>query len=90
MARHFLGLYLLIVFTLAIVSWGQDRLLQAYSSGDAVDDKPVAIAMASLADRLHDVAPDEWQRVVGAVATRTGIDMELFATSDIAGSATLA
>jgi signal transduction histidine kinase len=90
MARHFLGLYLLIVFTLAIVSWGQDRLLQAYSSGDAVDDKPVAIAMASLADRLHDVAPDEWRHVVSAVATRTGIDMELFATGDIAGSATLA
>jgi two-component system, OmpR family, sensor kinase len=90
MARHFLGLYLLIVFTLAIVSWGQDRLLQAYSSGDTIDDKPVAIAMASLADRLHDVAPDEWHRVVSAVATRTGIDMELFATGDIAGSATLA
>ena len=90
MARHFLGLYLLIVFTLAIVSWGQDRLLQAYSSGDAVDDRPVAIAMASLADRLHDVAPDEWHRVIGAVATRTGIDMELFATSDIAGATTLA
>jgi two-component system, OmpR family, sensor kinase len=90
MARHFLGLYLLIVFTLAIVSWGQDRLLQAYSSGDTIDDKPVAIAMASLADRLRDVAPDEWHRVVSAVATRTGIDMELFATGDIAGSATLA
>jgi len=90
MARHFLGLYLLIVFTLAIVSWGQDRLLQVYSSGDAVDDKPVAIAMASLADRLHDVAPAEWHRVVSAVAARTGIDMELFATGDIVGSATLA
>ena len=90
MARHFLGLYLLIVFTLAVVSWGQDRLLQVYSSGDAVDDKPVAIAMASLADRLHDVAPAQWHRVVSAVATRTGIDMELFATGDIVGSATLA
>ena len=90
MARHFLGLYLLIVFTLAIVSWGQDRLLQAYSSGDTLDDKPVAIAMASLADRLHDVAPDKWHDVVSAVATRTGVDMELFATGDIAGSATLA
>ena len=90
MARHFLGLYLLIVFTLAIVSWGQDRLLQAYSSVDTVDDKPVAIAMASLADRLHDVAPEEWHHVISAVAARTGADMELFATSDIAGSATLA
>ena len=46
--------------------------------------------MASLADRLHDVAPDEWHHVISAVAARTGADMELFATSDIAGSATLA
>jgi two-component system OmpR family sensor kinase len=90
MARHFLGLYLLIVFTLAIVSWGQDRLLQAYSSPDAIEDKAVAIAMATLADRLHGVAPDEWQQVVSGVAGRTGIDMELFATSDIVGGATVA
>jgi two-component system, OmpR family, sensor kinase len=89
MARHFLGLYLLIVFTLAIVSWGQDRLLQAYSSSYTIEDKAVAIAMATLADRLHDVSPDEWQQVVSAVAGRAGIDMELFATSDIAGGATV-
>jgi two-component system, OmpR family, sensor kinase len=90
MARHFLGLYLLIVFTLAIVSWGQDRLLQAYSSADAADDRPVAIAMAALADRLHGVPPDEWREVVTGVSARTGVDMELFATSDIAGDETLA
>jgi two-component system, OmpR family, sensor kinase len=89
MARHFLGLYLLIVFTLAVVSWGQDRLLQAYSSADAADDRPVAIAMATLADRLRGVPPDKWHDVVTGVAARTGVDMELFATSDITGSATL-
>jgi signal transduction histidine kinase len=89
MARHFLGLYLLIVFTLAVVSWGQDRLLQAYSSADAADDRPVAIAMATLADRLHGVPPDKWRDVVTGVAARTGVDMELFATSDITGGATL-
>jgi two-component system, OmpR family, sensor kinase len=89
MARHFLGLYLLIVFTLAVVSWGQDRLLQAYSSADAADDRPVAIAMATLADRLHGVPPDKWRDVVTGVAARTGVDMELFATSDIAGDETL-
>jgi two-component system, OmpR family, sensor kinase len=90
MARHFVGLYLLIVFTLAIVSWGQDRLLQAYSSADAADDRPVAIAMATLADRLHGVPPDKWREVVTGVSARTGVDMELFATSDIAGDETLA
>jgi two-component system, OmpR family, sensor kinase len=89
MARHFLGLYLLIVFTLAVVSWGQDRLLQAYSSADAADDRPVAIAMATLADRLRGVPPDKWRDVVTGVASRTGVDMELFATSDIAGDETL-
>jgi len=90
MARHFLGLYLLIVFTLAIVSWGQDRLLAAYSNTDAVEDKSVAIAMATLADRLDGVPGDRWHDVVAGVARRTGIDMELFGTGDIAGEATLA
>ena len=31
MARHFLQLYLLIVVTLAAVSWGQERLWETYS-----------------------------------------------------------
>ena len=61
MARHFLGLYLLIVFTLAIVSWGQDRLLQAYSSPDVADDRPLQIAMALLADRLHGEPEEKWR-----------------------------
>ena len=90
MVRHFLGLYLLIVFTLAVVSWSQDRLLQAYSNGDPGDERPAAIAMAALADRLHDVPPERWHDVVSGVATRTGIGMELFTTGDIAGDATLA
>jgi two-component system OmpR family sensor kinase len=90
MVRHFLGLYFLIVFTLAVVSWGQDRLLRIYSSADAADDKPVAIAMAALADRLHGAPPDKWRDIVTGVAARTGVDMELFATRDIAGDETLA
>jgi two-component system, OmpR family, sensor kinase len=90
MARHFLGLYLLIVFTLAIVSWGQDKLLQAYSGGDAPEDKPIAIAMATLADRLHGEPQPAWRQTLTRLATRTGTDMELFATDDIAGGATLA
>ncbi len=89
MARHFLGLYLLIVFTLAVVSWGQDRILQAYSSSYTIEDKAVATAMATVADRLHDVPPDQWHEVISGVARRTGSDMELFATRDIAGGATV-
>jgi two-component system OmpR family sensor kinase len=90
MVRHFVGLYLLIVFTLAVVSWGQDRLLRAYSSTDAADDRPVAIAMATLADRLHGEPPAKWRDIITGVAARTGVDMELFATHDIAGDETLA
>ena len=90
MVRHFLGLYLLILFTLAVVSWGQDRLLRAYSSTDAADDRPVAIAMSTLADRLHGEPPEKWRDIVTGVAARTGVDMELFATRDIAGDETLA
>lgn len=49
MARHFLGLYLLIVLTLAAVSWGQDKLLQIYSSQDAVEDRSLVIAIVAIA-----------------------------------------
>jgi two-component system, OmpR family, sensor kinase len=90
MVRHFLGLYLLIIFTLAVVSWGQDRLLQAYSNGDPGDDRPVTIAMAALAERLQGVPPEKWRDIIAGLATRTGVGMELFATGDIAGDATLA
>src|SRR5258708_17593115 len=89
MARHFVSLYLLIVVTLAVVSWGQDRLLQLYSSPDAPDDKATVAAMAILADRLHDAPAESWKSLVAGMAGRTGVDMEVFTTSDIAGGDTL-
>jgi signal transduction histidine kinase len=89
MARHFLGLYLLIVLTLAVVSWGQDRVLQAYSNPDTRDDKPMAVALFALANQLHDVPTGRWKDFVAGVAGKTGVDMELFATKDIAGRETL-
>jgi two-component system, OmpR family, sensor kinase len=88
-ARHFLGLYLLIVVTLAVVSWGQDRLLQIYSKPDATEDSSVSTVMAILTDRLHDAPPESWRSLIAGVASRTGIDVEVFATSEIAGSDTL-
>ena len=90
MTRHFLGLYLLIVFTLAVVSWVQDRLLQAYSNTDVADERPVQIAMTLFADRLHGEPEEKWREVVASAAARTGINMELFANGDIAGDTTLA
>jgi two-component system, OmpR family, sensor kinase len=89
MARHFLGLYFLIVFTLAVVSWGQDKLFQAYSGAEAPEDKPVALAMSAIADRLHEVPPQNWHQTIARLAAQTRVDMELFATRDIAGDETL-
>jgi two-component system OmpR family sensor kinase len=89
MARHFLGLYLLIVFTLAVVSWGQDKLLQAYSGVDTAEDKPVAIAMAAVAESLRAAPPQAWRQIITRIAARSGVGMELFAPGDIAGSDTL-
>ncbi len=90
MARHFLVLYLLIVLTLAVVSWSQDRLLQAYGKPEAVEDKPVAVAMAVLATQLRDVPAADRKDFVAGVARKSGVDMELFATGDITGPETLA
>jgi two-component system OmpR family sensor kinase len=90
MARHFLGLYLIIILTLAVVSWAQDRLLQAYGSADQTDDRPVAIAMAAVADQLRVLPTEGWRQRVAAIASQSGADMELFATEDIAGRETLA
>jgi two-component system, OmpR family, sensor kinase len=88
-ARHFLGLYLLVVVTLAVVSWGQDRLFQIFSKPDPAEDRPVAAVMAVLADRLHGTPPGDWRSLIAGVASRTGVDVEVFATNEIAGADTL-
>ena len=89
MARHFLGLYLLVVVTLAVVSWGQDRLFQIYSKPDPAENRPVAAVMAILTDRLHEAPAEDWRSLIAGVAGRTGVDVEVFATNEIAGADTL-
>src|ERR1700753_2505475 len=89
MARYFLGLYFLIVATLAVVSWGQDQLMQIYSSPDVSEEKTLSAAMSVLSERLHDAPPDSWATLVAGVANRTGADVELFANNDIAAEGTL-
>lgn len=88
MTRHFLSLYLIINLTLAIVSWGQDRLLQAYGKEDA--DRPVAVAAAAVASDLRELPTERWRQRIADIAAQSGTGMELFATQDIAGRATLA
>ena len=89
MTRHFLQLYVLIVVTLAAVSWGQEKLWEMYSGqDDAARAQEAALFLVS--DRLHDVAPDARQQFVKELAARTGVDLELFEWRDIVGDDTLA
>lgn len=89
MARHFLGLYLLIVITLAAVSWGQDKLLQTYSSHDSGDDRPLGVAVLALQAQLRDLPKDEWKRVIADTAAKSGVELELFTLDEITGRETL-
>lgn len=89
MARHFLGLYLLIIMTLAVVSWCQDRLMQIYSSPDTSEDRTATQTMSVVLDRLRDAPAGDWKPLVAGIAARTGVDLEIFASGDIAGAGTL-
>jgi two-component system OmpR family sensor kinase len=89
MSRHFFGLYLLIIFTLAAASWGEDRLLQAYGTRDAVDERSQAVALDAVNNRLRDLPPEQWPATVAGIAAESHVGMELFKTTDIAGRATL-
>ena len=89
MARHFLSLYLLIVLTLAAVSWGQDKLLQTPANQAASDDKSLALAMFSLESQLRSEPVGEWKHFVAGIAAKTGVGIELFTTADIVGRETL-
>ncbi len=89
MTRHFLGLYALIILTLAAVSWGEDRLLQLYGTRDPLDDRAQAVALKAVASRLAGEPVDTWRNLVMRIAADSGVHMELFATADIAGRETL-
>lgn len=89
MARHFLGLYLLIVITLVAVSWGQDRLLQVYDSRDISDDRAQAVALSAVTNQLQLSPVSQWKHLVEDISARTGGRFELFARTDIAGRQTL-
>jgi two-component system OmpR family sensor kinase len=90
MVRHFIGLYLLIVITLAAVSWGQDRLLQAYGTEDLLEERSQAVALNAVGDRLRSLPAAEWKDAVARAAADAGVGLELYKTTDIAGPETLA
>jgi two-component system OmpR family sensor kinase len=84
-ARHFLGLYVLIVLTLAAVSWGQDRLLALHSGQDPGSDAAQATALYALEARLGQLPQAQWSAAVAAFAAKAGAGIELMARKDIAG-----
>ena len=74
MARHFLQLYLLIVVTLAAVSWGQGRLWETYSGqqdgGAIAESKAQAAALTIVDAQLRAVPRAERHRFVADLAKR--------------------
>ncbi len=89
MTRHFLGLYLLIVMTLAAASWGQDELLQRYNVQDLPEVKASAAVMTAVQDQLRSVPKNEWRQRLADMEMRYGLDMDLIAANDIVGGETL-
>lgn len=89
MARHFLTLYLLIVATLAVASWGQERLWELYGRRGVAEEAAPAAALAVLAEQLRGVPSAERSRFTADLAARSGVDLELFELSDITGTDTL-
>ena len=89
MTRHFLQLYVLIVVTLAAVSWGQERLWQ--SSAAALEaDHPAPVALLEVLESQVQALPDPERRsFVAQLARDSGVDIELFELQDIAGDETL-
>jgi len=86
-ARHFLQIYLLIVATLAAVSWGQERLWQEYGRREEwkVETRLHAASLAIVEEQLRAVPREERAAFVERLAARTGVDLELFEPQDIAG-----
>lgn len=89
MSRQFLSLYLLIVLALAAAGWGRDNLLRTFGSRGAPERTSLSVAMFALEDQLHSVPTDQWKHFVAGSAAKTGVNMELFTTADIATRETL-
>jgi two-component system OmpR family sensor kinase len=90
MARHFLTLYLSIVIALAAVSWGQERLWQAYGGDAHASEVPQAAVLAVLDRQLAAVPSERRAGLVADAARDTGLDLELLDPEDVAGAGDIA
>ena len=89
MARHFLGLYFLILITLAAVSWGQDKLMEFYGAQETAADRTLEAALQLLQAKFAGQPPEMLRQNVADAATHYGLNLEVLATSDITGEDTL-
>jgi signal transduction histidine kinase len=80
----------LIVSTLAAVSWGQDKLFQAFGNADAGEDRVPILAVTVFAQRLAGIPAAERESLVTALAAQTRTQIELLRPADITGAGTLA
>ncbi len=89
MVRHFLQIYLLIVATLAIASWGQEKLWQEYGRRTPEewheDTRPQAASLVIVERQLQTIPLAERAAFVAQLAEETSVDLELFDEQDIAG-----
>lgn len=89
MVRHFLGLYLLVVLTLAVTSWGQDAILRRYGTQDAGEDRAATLALAALRAGLARVPVAERAGYLRALPSIDGLRVELLAQRDVTGRGVL-
>lgn len=89
MARHFLGLYFLILITLAAVSWGQDKLMEFYGAQETAADRTLEAALQLLQAKFAGQPPEMLRQNVAEAANHYGLNLEVLATSDITGEDTL-
>lgn len=87
MARHFLQLYLSIVVTLAIVSWGQDQLWRVYaeSARPAGRQPSQAAVLTVIEQQLKSMPQERWPAAVAELSRSTGLDLELMERDELAG-----
>jgi two-component system OmpR family sensor kinase len=78
--RHFVGLFLLIVATLAAVSWVEDRLFPDRSLGNAEE-----ATLRAATELLRSMPSERWRESV-AQARRAGVALDLLSNDDLAGA----
>jgi signal transduction histidine kinase len=85
MFRYFLGLFAVIVLTLALASWAQERILAAYGSPDHTEQTLTRSTLLALAQQLAALPETQRQPYVAEFSSRTGLRLELRPARDFVG-----